>query len=278
MEIEKIYLINLKDKYKKWENHFKNIDSRMTRFDAIDSRNNFRVCHDHGLRLHPIGLPSQLYFSQAAGAVGVYVSHFLIWKKILSENIKCAMIIEDDIIINDLRKFLNKKPTHDPKYDFCQLNKRNHHSSEFYKDFDGFESYLITNQGASKLINATIDHSFFNGVIHYTPPRGLFKKKICEYEVFKNEKPQNWNSKYSISVPVDKLAGFCSHPEFPNDKRLSIKFDSQIGLSDQPQSSILYSCPFPPWNNCDEKQINDLIKSDYFKYWERDRYTSPSQI
>ena len=278
MEIEKIFLINLKEKQNKWENHFSNIDSRITRFIAIDSRNNFRVCHDYGLRLHPIGLASQLYFSQAAGAVGAYVSHYLIWKKMLLENIKCAMIIEDDIIINDLKKYLNKKPTHDPKYDFSQLNKRNHHSSEYYKNFDGFESYLITNQGASKLVNATIDHSFFNGIVEYLPPTGLFEKKLKDIDVFKNEKQQNWSSKYCISVPVDKLAGLCSHPELPDDKRLKIKFSPQIGLSDQPQSSILYSCPFPAWNNCNEEQIKQIMTSEYFKYWERGKYTSPSQI
>jgi hypothetical protein len=278
MEIEKIYLINLREKHNKWENHFKNIDPRMQRFVAIDSRKNFRVCHDYGLRLHPVGLASQLYFSQAAGAVGAYTSHYCIWKKMLSENIKCAMIIEDDIIIKDLRKFLHSKPTHDPKYDFCQLNKRNHHSSEFHRNFDGFESYVITNRGASKLINATTDSSFFNGIIEYKPPEGLYEKKLYELDVFKNEKKQEWNTKYSISAPVDKLAGFCSHPQLPNDKRLSIIFKKQIGLSNQIESSIMFSHPFPTWNNCNEQQLCEIMQSEYFKYWERGKYTSPIQI
>lgn len=278
MEIEKIYLVNLKEKHKKWENYFKNIDPRMRRFVAIDSRKNFRVCHDHGLRLHPVGLASQLYFSQAAGAVGAYTSHYCIWKKILSENIKCAMVIEDDIIIKDLRNFLRSKPTHDPKYDFCQLNKRNHHSSEYYMNFDGFESYIITNHGASKLINATIDPSFFNGIIEYKPPEGLYEKKLYELDVFKNEKNQEWNTKYSISVPVDKLAGFCSHPQLNADKRLSINFKKQIGLSNQVESSIMCSHPFSAWNNCNEQELKEIMQSEYFKYWERGKFTSPLQI
>lgn len=278
MEIEKIFLINLKEKYRKWENHFKTIDHRMRRFVAIDSRKNFRVCHDSGLRLRPVGLASELYFSQAAGAVGAYASHFTIWKKMVAENIQCAMIIEDDIIINDLRKFLNKKPTHNPKFDLCQLNKRKHNTSDYYNNFDGFESYIITLAGANKLINTTKDHSHFDGVVEYKPPCGLFNKKLYEMDVFKNEKKQDWTSKFCISVPVDKLAGLCSHPDIVEDKRLSISFDMQIGLSNQTKSSIMYSLPTPAWNNCNEQQIHQIINSEYFKYWERGKYTSPSEI
>lgn len=278
MEIEKIFLINLKDKYRKWENHFKSIDPRIRRFVAIDSRKNFRVCHDYGLRLNPVGLASQLYFSQAAGAVGAYVSHYSIWKKMVEENIQCAIIVEDDIIINDMKKFLNKKPSHNPKYDLCQLNKRTNTPTEYHNNFDGFESYIITNLGAKKLISATQDHSHFNGIINYKPPMGLFSKKLYDLDVFQNEKTQNWSTKHCISVPVDKLAGFCSHPDISEDKRLSISFNKQIGLSNQATSSIMYSLPTPPWNNCNEQQIHQIMKSEYFKYWERGKYTSPAEI
>jgi GR25 family glycosyltransferase involved in LPS biosynthesis len=95
VRIKKIYVINLADKYHRWYK-FKNLDKRFGRFLAIDSRTNPSIYKKKNLSLDPVGLASQLYFSQAPGAIGAYLSHFSIWEDIIKKNTDCAMILEDD--------------------------------------------------------------------------------------------------------------------------------------------------------------------------------------
>lgn len=276
MGIEKIYFINLDDKIHRWKK-FENVDERIHRFQAIDSRDDYRVCHEYGLKLDPVGLANKLYFSQTTGAVGAYLSHYLIWKDILKRKIKCALVLEDDALYSDVKEYLRKKLTLTNGYDFYQLNKR-YHDKNYFNNFDGLESYIITNSGANLLVKATQFHGHFNDVIRFVPDNRFHEAKLNDYAVFKRERKQNWSIPNSITSAVDKFVGFNAHPNLAPSNRLNIKFENSIGLHKTDIKSDIMTSQFRPWAQCSENEIINLMSSDLYEYWKRGKYFSPKYI
>ena len=267
MRIEKIYLINLSDKYHRWRK-FKLLDKRFKRFSAIDSRTNPFVYKDKNLSFDPVGLAFKLYFSQCPGAIGAYLSHFSIWQDILKNNINCALILEDDAMFSDVKYFLENEPTFNDSTDFYQLNKR-YHANDYWNNFDGFESYVVTQRGAKILVDATHDREHFNGIISFSPETINISPHLRDAKIFKNEPMQYWSTPNSISCPVDKLAGFCAHPNLPEDKKLRIGFMRTIGLFSQQQRSDILKDGMKDWNFCTEKELEEFISSEQYEYWKK---------
>lgn len=268
MDIDKIFVINLKDKEHRWKK-FCDIDDRIERFEAIDTRTNPFLCDNYGLSVKPVGLTNELYFSQSFGAVGCYLSHYLLWKKVVDQNLKWALILEDDARHTDVIKFLEKGIKVDDFYGLVQLNKRTSEDINVYtKYFNGTESYLISNLGARKLINFTHDHSDFNNIVKALPLDGYLDLYPMSFACYKNEPKQDWSTPNSISAPVDKFIGYCANPRLPFDKRLRIKLARRIQLFCQNvPSDITDSKDVPSWER-DEAGVNELIHSEKFKWWE----------
>tara|TARA_A100001037_G_scaffold244817_1_gene225830 strand:+ start:25724 stop:26560 length:837 start_codon:yes stop_codon:yes gene_type:complete len=276
MNIEKIYFINLEDKISRWD-VFKNLDSRIRRFSAIDSRSDYRICKKYGLELDPVGLASKLYFSQTTGAVGAYLSHYLIWKDIIKRDIGCALILEDDVKYSDVKKYLQSDRPLMQGHDVCQLNMR-YHDSGYFRNFDGLESYLVTRRGADILVQSTHNRSHFEGVVRAVPDRRFGEAKLLEYSMFNRERTQHWTRPNVISCAVDKFVGFCSNPKLLPNKRLSIKFEPKIGLCKETSESDIMTTKFPPWAQSTESQLIELMSSEYYEYWKRGKYVSVNQI
>lgn len=266
MKIEKIYFINLIDKKNRWES-VKNIDTRIERFNAIDSRKSFSVCQKIGLSLKPVGLVSQLYFSMANGAVGAYCSHYSVWNDIIKNNIKCALVLEDDINLLDLKCFLSECSDFENTFDFLQLNKRRHRSRHWWKHFDGLESYLLTINGAKKLLETTHNRDHFNQVIFHNPcTMGLRKTNKCKMSIFQNELQQDWTAKMTISCAVDNFVGFCANPNLHSNKKVNVRFLKKIGLSTESFTSDIIS---KNWRKLSEDELEKYVSSSQFKYWEK---------
>tara|TARA_B110000305_G_scaffold242157_1_gene320508 strand:- start:1849 stop:2676 length:828 start_codon:yes stop_codon:yes gene_type:complete len=268
--IEKIFVINLKDKEHRW-NKFKDIDDRFERFNAIDSRENHLICEDYDLTLDPVGLTNNLYFTQSFGAIGCYLSHYLLWKKMIDENIKLALFLEDDAKHEDVVAFLNTSKQYSSIYDLVQLNKRTHNDIKSYtKHFNGTESYLLTQSGARKLIELTHDHSCLQGIVKAVPLDGYLGLRPSKYECYKHEEDQDWTRLDSITSPVDKFIGYCADSRIPFDERLTILIDRNIQLfCQQVPSDIMDPEDIPFWER-DESGINELINSKRFKWWDNE--------
>ena len=107
MKIDKIYVVNLDDKIHRWKLSEDLNDERFVRFKAIDSRKNPFIYDDFNLTLNPTNSNNDFYFSQSKGAIGCYLSHYLIWKEMLANEYKSVLILEDDADLNSV-KFLLK--------------------------------------------------------------------------------------------------------------------------------------------------------------------------
>ena len=270
MDIDKIFVINLKDKEHRWKK-FCDIDDRVERFEAIDTRTDPFICNNYGLSIKPVGLTNELYFSQSFGAVGCYLSHYLLWKKVVDQNLKLVLILEDDARHTDVINFLSKDKSYLDFYDLIQLNKRTDDNIQNYtRYFDGTESYLLTNLGAKKLLDATHDHSHFQDFVKAVPLNGWLDLFPLEYECYKNEARQDWSTPDSITSPVDKFIGYCANLRLPREKRLNILVDRNIQLFCQKvPSDIMNPEDIPFWDR-DESGINDLINSEKFMWWKNE--------
>lgn len=272
--MNKIFVINLDDRIHRW-NRFKNLDDRMIRFPAIDSRKNNLICEKYGLNLDPVGLTNQLYFTESKGAVGCYVSHYLIWRKMVEENISSALILEDDAEFKDVESFINKNIyVNQKKYSLIQINKRNPDKKIIENYFNGTESYILTKSGAEKLLSITRDSSILHGIFHASPmkySRDSSGKSIRpeRFSVYKNEKPQDFKKYNSIIAPVDKVIGYCSVKKLLPTYRLNVLIDPHIGLHDQIETSDVESNTGVPFWKKNNTQIQKIMNSKKFKWWEK---------
>lgn len=277
-----IYVINLKDKEHRFKVFEEIQDSRIQRFDAVDTRDNPKKYEEFGLTLNPVGLVNNLYFSQMFGAIGCFLSHYIIWKKIVNENLKSALILEDDASSCDVASFLKESNEFSliedaqTKIDLVQLNKRTSTDERiFTKFFNGTESYYVTNEGAKKLLNFVADsHEFQNKV--YPKPLKTFKSNGItfnqrDYIVYKNENIDNfdWNKKNNMPAPVDKFIGYCATNGLSEEAKLNIKIFKKIGLHYQKiPSDIISEGEVGHWE-ITETETNEFMNSDKFMWWEK---------
>lgn len=277
-----IYVINLKDKEHRFRVFEELKDSRIQRFEAVDTRDNPKKYEEFGLKLNPVGLVNKLYFSQMYGAIGCFLSHFSIWKKIINENLESALILEDDASCCDVALFLEESnefslmEESQTKIDLVQLNKRTSTDERiFTKFFDGTESYYVTNEGAKKLLNFVEDsHEFQNKV--YPKPLKTFKRngttfKQRDYDVYKNENVDDfdWNKKNNIPAAVDKFIGYCATSDLSDETKLKIQVSKKIGLHYQKiPSDIMPEGNIGHWE-ISEIETNEFMNSDKFMWWEK---------
>lgn len=282
-KIEKIFIINLKDKihlFNKFD-RLRHIHQGIERFNAVDSRSNHKIYEDYGLSLDPVGLCSKFYFSESLGAIGCYLSHYLIWKLMIEREISSALILEDDVKISDIANLLESK---DYFFDFVQndliqFNTRT--PNQFLRShgascnlFNGTESYYLSLKGAEKLFSLTHDRDCFQGIIKDEPfekhqldnahPNSFIYPQ--QYEMYQNEPPQDWTKKNSITCAVDKFIGYCSDRRLPRNKALSTKVISCINLSEEGLTSDIEPDNNPFWN-CNEKELINLKQSKNFEWW-----------
>jgi len=143
-----------------------------TIIDAVDGRKDldkydFKVLSDWRFTDLRLSYPTKKKIN--TGEIGCFLSHYFIWKHMITHNIDIALILEDDCLFFDdfndkLEKILQISPT---KYDFFTLG-RNRLPQEAYnlgpeivideeyvipKYSYNTHSYLITNSGAKILAN-----------------------------------------------------------------------------------------------------------------------------
>ena len=267
----KIYFINLKHRKNQWDSFISysklyptHIQDCIQRIEAFDSRDSIDFLESLDLTLDPVSAPAILYFSQSKGAVGCYASHYSCWIDIAYSGVEKALILEDDINPRDVFNFLASNPDLDDELDLLHLGKRN---------FDGLEAYILSNSGANKLINLTKEPSQLQGHASISLGGNFAGQNPLDFQYFKENLNFSFHGKSnSIVAAVDKFVGYCTSPSLADEIKLKHKFHPIVGLSSFASfSDIENENHGHLYNNMTEFEINQLVSSHDYMWWDSDR-------
>ena len=231
------YVINLDDRSHRWD-RFDDRDLGIRRIAAVDTRKDPDVAKKFGLSVKPPDKLTKLYFNRCSGAVGCYLSHYLFWKLVIEQDLKAALILEDDALITDVDQLIRCKEsfkalnTQEPT--LIQFNKRTSPEKlPFW--FNGTESYAINKPAAEALVHLTHDFSDMTGYnIEYgwdVPNTGVTRDALHSMWA-EHDKKIDYEEKHVIRYAVDKFIGYCSHPAIQKQHRLNIYLDPVVSLFD----------------------------------------------
>jgi len=199
--IDEIFCINLDSRKDRWNNISK--IPFIKRFSAVDTRSNPDAYKEYNLDFKPCDLSASLYFKYHSGAFGAFLSHYLLWKKIVEDEIPYTLVLEDDIHIDSLESLLRSNLLFQD-YDFVQLsNRMRWNKGEIL--FDGGESYIVSTEGAEKLLMSVHSPRLLKDVI---PEKFPSVVRCLEQDEDMTDTPC-WASRPAITCPVDKLMSYC---------------------------------------------------------------------
>jgi len=223
-QIDRIFCINLDDRSDRWDNI--NQKHLIERFSAIDTRDGLVTAQHFGLNVNPCNLSAKAYLNYCKGSIGAYLSHYKLWKKIVEEEISHALIIEDDVDSDTVTQVANSNLIIS-NYDIINLSKRLSWDSSHNRIlFDGAEAYMLSFQGAKKLINATK----FPILLSYVIPQ-------C-YHSLDNMELHNFNNPSSIVAPVDKFMGYCCEEKADHSIKLNYYIYPIVDINQEYTSDI----------------------------------------
>lgn len=250
-EIEKIYCISLATSSRK---PYVNSSYDCEVISAVDARNNPDVCKEYGLSVCPLNDSFKLLFDISPGAIGCFLSHYKIWHKMVNEKISHALILEDDVHSLHVNNFLNMGFSDYKNYELVQLTKRFHYctsqgivkssskENDVHIEFNGTESFILSNEGAKKLIEATHDSSLLKDIIYHD-----FLNVDRFFKTNNLTKLTPSYGKMSITAPVDKHIVLCCHPKAKEKIRLNFFHLPCVGLDAKKSNESEICVSTPPW-------------------------------
>jgi len=118
-------------------------------------------------------LPSGSVHNMTLGEIGDSIAHFYAFKEIIKDNLKNAIIFEDDIVLTDHFKNINKYMSNLPEdFDIIHIGDYNGFKPQelisphkyFYREYKGKAgaSYIVSNKFAKRVkdikIRSVVDH------------------------------------------------------------------------------------------------------------------------
>lgn len=253
----RIICINLGHRVDRW-NNVKNIPN-IERFDAINSVSNPYILKTRGFDIQPTNYTYSLYFYLAKGAVGCYLSHYAIWEKMVLENIPHYLIIEDDLIVDSLLEFLQKEELEKCKnYDIVNLSKRVNLNNKINISFNGAEAYVVSLNGAKKLIEASKNSRLLSDV-KFTEE--LSVQKVLDKLGINSKCPivkqdhSEIHTSHHIIAPVDKLISMCCNDNCHSTVKLNYIVFPVVDLSKTSIQSDVGSVDIGKLSNDDIKRF-----------------------
>ena len=269
--IDRAYVVSLTSVDEdRWTRFERADDHRIELFEALDTQmrwDSLEYMKEDGFVLKPISGECSDYYSQFSGAIGCYLSHYRIWKRIIIDRTPCTLILEDDVNVSDVSSVLNVDTDLNPgvllttlikPFHIIQLNKRI--PSSPISRFVGTESYIISLEGAKRLVHLAENSQLFNGVINTSDIfPGDIKKRI-------------WS-------PVDMFIGECGSRELSKSVRVNIAAAPRIGLTGRDSTITTPKCGKPYWKMCDN-ELDTFRCGDGYKWWSNinKRWVSKSKV
>lgn len=226
--LDGIYCINLDSREDRW--NLISSNDKVKRFKAIDY-------DEYSLEHMPCSYTLDVYFKINNNTKFCFYSNYALWNKMLDEDIDYVMIIQDDIMMGDLNKFIEVMPVEYRNYDIVNLSKRISKSDDCVM-WHGAEAYILSQDGAKKLIKAVADNSlianckvFENADVKgYVDENCLPLLDICH--------------RNNICAPVDVFIGLCCQNYASDDVRLSCYYYPYIGLNETSNNSNIQDCSY----------------------------------
>lgn len=309
IKIDKVYVINLinrNDRYDSIKNMCNNLGPPFTEHERINAVNGNLISDEEIYKLLTMNSILSLYHNshldtdiRSKGAIGCYLSHYNIWKDIISNDYKNVIILEDDtsnIVDKEIiMKYINSLP-HD--YDIGFMNYYNYnlknsiliHENEnwcYCKDYAFFltDCYILSNSGAKKLLEKAIPISDqVDAYIHtiatlnpnfkrYFTNKPLFKQNTVEFGTdIQNECFKCTLNRYSDFLTEDEFNELINKINIKN-KEIEIKIENFDNDEDNNKNTcILHD------NNCNKyinKINNEIIEtfiSDKLKFKYNNNY------
>lgn len=266
--IDKAFVVSLKGRKHRWKLFKELNDSRIELFQAIDTRTNpIDIAKQYGFTINPSPGGYSDYFSESKGGIGCYLSHYSIWKKIVKDKIDCTLVIEDDAEVNDIRQVLRIDTNRYKSYlgveqsrpfHLIQLNRRTTTVKSHVKNlarntpwrdvtidmiFNGTESYLLSLEGAKRLIWLAEHNEFFHDLLIYPTGRNCPRNEFGKHIKFKDEREGK-----CIWSPVDKFMGRCTGLSLSNDRRVNVLVRPRVSLHHNIIKSDIMEKNSPHWS------------------------------
>jgi len=220
-KINKIFIINLRRNKNRLINSVLQLNKyKLTNLDFINAIDGYEL-NDNDYKSYTSFIG---YYLSSPTMVGCGMSHIKTWEKIVENNIKYSLILEDDFnfsnnFLNDFNELMKNIPDN---FDLLFLNsnlfmnnylKLSNVNDYFYEPFLISEKigYVISLNGAKKIlnnINKIYYHLDFQICINH-----LFNNKKLniisskKYLIYKNNYLNNYNNIYDYNYPLilDKL-------------------------------------------------------------------------
>ena len=248
--LDEIFCINLDSRKDRWENISK--VPFIQRFPAVDTRSNPDLYKEYNLDFKPCDLSASLYFKYHSGAFGAFLSHYSLWKKIVDEKIPYTLILEDDIHMDSVDSLLKSNIVFQD-YDFVQLSNRLR-GVDGEIIFDGGESYIVSTEGAEKLLMSVHSPRLLKDVIPEKFPSVI---KCLEKDEEMVDTVQ-WTSNPAITCAVDKLMSYCCHGNASESVRLDYLLYPHILLDTQTSNLSDINEDYNSWEFLESKIRNIL--------------------
>ncbi len=223
--LSKIFCINLDKDTERWDAVKQN--TCIERISGINSKKDKDIIKDFCLDLDPVDTTAELYFHYNDGAIGCFLSHLKVWKKIVDENIDYSLILEDDISIKSLNDALQSNMIFE-YFDIVNLSPRVRWQDN-RTVWDGGEAYILSKEGAQKLLNAVN----FPNLLKYVVPDRL--TNLC------SDSEYQWSNRPSIVAPLDKFIGYCCQDSASEIARLHYSLYPCVSLSTYSDTSSIKS-------------------------------------
>lgn len=219
-----VYLINLdrnKERLKYFDAQYKHSDLRSIpyqRFEAVDGRKlhirelTSEKAYQEIIAAERNGFRTK-HYQLTRGAIGCYLSHMELYKKIAADRKPYALIFEDDVrfpkhVLSQIHGALERIPN---DWDifllgcFCIVCNKTQHFSQINRFFF-LHAYLITRQGAEKIVNYLANvpiEQQIDSVLSRMAEKGMLHIYCANQHIVQ----QNNRFNTTIQLPIKRVLG-----------------------------------------------------------------------
>lgn len=193
----KVFVINLPTAIERRKGMIKHLTARGVPFELIDGVNGRQLADDEIERMCDMEVVRK-YKWMTKGFLGAVMSHYFLYKKIVDENIECACILEDDVVVgrdflqtlDAIEKRIKEEPfvllhyTSWNKIELENMQKPLHGNTSLYKvkDTDGLNSaagYVVTHDVAKKMLDFLTPIRYGADNWHEFIKEGVLSRAVC---------------------------------------------------------------------------------------------------